>query len=155
MIFVTVGTQEPFDRLLRTLDQIAPALKGEEIIAQTGAGASYTPQHITTIEKLTTDKFDAFINRARIVVAHAGMGTIITTLTKGKALIVFPRIAALGEHRNEHQLATAQQFSSLNMVQVATNADELLAALSAPAPTATISDQISPTLRNDLAEFLR
>lgn len=55
-----------------------------------------------------TDEFDKLCHDARLIVAHAGMGTIISAMTKGKPIIVFPRIAALGEHRNEHQLATSK-----------------------------------------------
>ncbi len=39
------------------------------------------------------------------------MGSILTALELEKPIIIFPRRAALGEHRNEHQLATAKKFS--------------------------------------------
>ena len=34
-----------------------------------------------------------------MIVAHAGMGTIISAMQHQKPIIIFPRIAALGEHR--------------------------------------------------------
>ena len=42
-----------------------------------------------------------------------------------KPLIVFPRIAKLGEHRNEHQLATAQKMQEFGYVYVARDEEEL------------------------------
>lgn len=42
MIFVTVGTQLPFDRLIEMVDEAAPELD-QEIFAQTGSG-KYIPK---------------------------------------------------------------------------------------------------------------
>ena len=50
---------------------------------------------------------------ADAIIAHAGMGTILTALEMGKPLLVMPRRAELGEHRNDHQLATAMRFADL------------------------------------------
>ena len=47
------------------------------------------------------------------------MGTILTALEIGKPLLVMPRRASLGEHRNEHQLATAHRFAEVGRVRVA------------------------------------
>ena len=69
---------------------------------------------------------------ARMIVAHAGMGTIISAMQQEKPIIVFPRIARLGEHRNEHQLATAEKMKELGFVYVANTAEELKALLVDP-----------------------
>ena len=52
------------------------------------------------------------MDAAAAIVAHAGMGTILTALETGKRLLVMPRRAALGEHRNDHQLATVSRSPS-------------------------------------------
>lgn len=92
MIFATIGTQAPFDRFIKILDEIAP-MSNELIIAQTYKGR-YQPKNIKTIDFLAPDEFDKLCHDARLIVAHAGMGTIISAMTKGKPIIVFPRIAA-------------------------------------------------------------
>ena len=119
MIFVTIGTQLPFDRLIKIIDGLAPQLN-EEVVAQVYQ-CGFTPQNIKTVDFLAPDEFNALFDKARLIVSHAGMGTILSALQKDKPIIVFPRIAALGEHRNEHQLATAHKFKKMGAVNVAMN----------------------------------
>lgn len=117
MIFVTIGTQAPFDRFIRAVDRIA-SRTDEKIIAQTYKG-KYVPQHIETIDFLPPDEFNRLFNEARLIVAHAGMGTIISALAQKKPIVVMPRLASLGEHRNDHQMATAMKMNELGYVHVA------------------------------------
>ena len=123
MIFVTIGTQLPFDRLIKIIDELAPQLN-EEVIAQVYQ-CGFTPQNIKTVDFLAPDEFNTLFDKARLIISHAGMGTILSALQKDKPIIVFPRIAALGEHRNEHQLATARKFKEMGTVNVAMSEEEL------------------------------
>lgn len=127
MIFVTTGTQEPFDRLVQLMDEFA-ANCNEEIIVQT-IGSNYPVKHIKVRGFIEPLEYQRIFEEARLVVSHAGMGTIISALTSSKPLIIFPRIAKLGEHRNEHQLATAKKFKELKYVRVAETEEDLLAIL--------------------------
>jgi len=124
MIFVTVGTQLPFDRLIRAVDEIAPRLDGEKIIAQTNNG-SYIARNIECRPYFQADEFNSLINRSRLIISHAGTGSIISALTHRKPIIVMPRRASLKEHRNEHQLATAKKMDELKFVNVAYDEREL------------------------------
>lgn len=125
MIFVTTGTQEPFDRLLKIVDEIAGNNSQEKVIAQ-AINDTYKVKNIELCSFLDPEKFDAVFKKARLVISHAGMGSIISALTYKKPLVIFPRIAKLGEHRNEHQLATANKFKELGYVHVAENEEELV-----------------------------
>ena len=60
------------------------------------------------------------------MISHAGMGSIITALELGKRIIVMPRRANLGEHRNDHQLATAKRLSEQGRIMVAFTEQELV-----------------------------
>ena len=124
MIFCTIGTQAPFDRFLQIIDEIAPDMGDEEIIVQAFKD-KYEPKHVKTVQMLPPDEFNKIFASARMIIGHAGMGTIISALTQDKPIIVFPRIAALGEHRNEHQLATAKKMNELGYVYVANDDKEL------------------------------
>lgn len=154
MIFVVTGTQLPFDRLIRMLDEIAPQLH-EEIVAQVN-GTGYLPRHVNTIDLLPPDEFDRLFSSARLIVAHAGIGTIITAMQQQKPVIIFPRIAALGEHRNEHQLATAAKMKEAGWVYVANTKEELAELLQRPDlhPLCTIGSSASESLVESITDFI-
>lgn len=154
MIFAVTGTQLPFDRLIRILDEMAPLLQ-EEIVAQVNVGA-YLPRHLHTVDLLPPDEFDRIFSRARLIVAHAGIGTILTALQQQKPIIIFPRIAALGEHRNEHQLATTAKMKEAGWVYVAETKDELAALLLTPdlSPLCTIGNGASGSLVESITDFI-
>lgn len=135
MIFLTVGTQLPFDRLARSVDQWAAARGRSDIfgqIADPGPGPeSYRPQHFEWTAFIGPDEFQRRFETADCVVAHAGMGTIISALSLGKPVLIMPRRAALREQRNDHQIATAKRFGDKHGVFVASEEAEMPAALDA------------------------
>ncbi|APZ46553.1 hypothetical protein BW723_09745 [Polaribacter reichenbachii] len=124
MIFVTIGTQEPFDRLIQGIDNISGELK-LDVIAQVSSGAKITINNMKVYGFLSPDEFAKYFDKAELIVAHAGMGTIISALVKNKKLIVFPREKKLGEHRSDHQIATAKYFEEMGYITVARTIDEL------------------------------
>ena len=153
MIFVTIGTQIPFDRLIEILDRIAPELD-EEIYAQVLRG-KYKPKHIKLIDFIEPDEFEKVFAQTRLIIAHAGMGTILSALRNSKPLIIFPRIASLGEHRNEHQSATAQMMKEKNYAYLATNEEELRELLHKDLrPLKTIGEFASESLIKSVEDFI-
>lgn len=124
MIFVTVGTQLAFDRLITAVDEWVAAVPGRKVFAQIGP-SKLTPRHIDHARFLDPEECATRMRTAGAIVAHAGMGTILTALELGKPLLVMPRRAALGEHRNDHQLATAHRFAQQRSVKVAFDESEL------------------------------
>ena len=138
MIFVTVGTQLPFDRLVRALDQWALNNPHEEIFAQIGQ-AEYIPENIEWARTISADLFRSKLEQCHLVVAHAGMGTIISAAELGKSVLVLPRRADYGEHRNDHQLATADQLRHLNGLEVADDCEKLMQLLDESPRTASNS----------------
>lgn len=128
MIFVTVGMQLPFDRLMKTMDDWCAATgRGEEVFGQTCrlGRENYAPKRFSHVEELTCDEFNLRLEEAQVIVAHAGMGTIISALMLGKRIVLMPRRAAFGEQRNDHQLATVEQFASHPGVFVSMTESEL------------------------------
>ena len=79
MILVTVGMQLGFDRLIAAMDRIAPDL-GLPVIAQTGKG-TYRPQHMDARPRIAPAEFEALVSEARLIVSHAGIGTVLTAPT--------------------------------------------------------------------------
>lgn len=155
-IFVTVGTQGPFDRLVGAVDDWARRRGEPGVFAQIGRGGA-PPSHIRWAETQTPAEFLDHVRSARAIVAHAGMGTIITALEHGKPILLLPRRAALGEQRNDHQLATARRFQALGKARVAYEAEdipsELDEILSSAADNGGVSPP-SPALLNAIAAFI-
>ena len=156
MIFVTVGTQLPFDRMVRAVDEWAGSPgRGADVFAQIGPGG-YLPRHLRWARFLGADACNDLVLRSRAVVAHAGMGSILTALQLGKPILVMPRRGELGEHRNDHQVATARQFLAQGRVHVAFDEAELrrhLDGLEALPPGPRISTEASPALVAALRRF--
>lgn len=150
MIFATVGTQLPFDRLIEALDQLAPGL-AEPVFAQTGA-STYQPRNMEWIPSIPPLEVDRYFADARVVVAHAGIGTILTCQKLGKPVILFPRAVKYGEHRNDHQLATAGQLDGRPGIYVARTAAQLGTLLSGD--LAPPSGQLIPPSRERLQQHL-
>lgn len=128
MIFVTVGTQLSFDRLIQAVNKWAEQENRNDVFAQIGPN-SWHPPSVTWSEFVGTDEFRERVEQADVVVAHAGMGSIITALELGKPILVMPRRADLGEHRNDHQMATAKRFLEQGRIHVAFDEEELLSML--------------------------
>ena len=129
MIVVTVGTQLPFDRLVRSMDLLVPH-HPMPAIAQIGM-TSYAPRHLQWHRSIPAIEFDATLRSASVIVSHAGTGTILMAQKLGKPIVVMPRRAALGEHRNDHQLGTVAQLLGRPGIFVAMDEGELEDALHA------------------------
>jgi UDP-N-acetylglucosamine transferase subunit ALG13 len=128
VIFVTVGTDMAFNRLVRTVDEWALASDRQDVFAQIGE-TDWQPAHIAWSKFLQPPEFARRFAEADVVVAHAGMGTILSALQWEKPILVMPRRASQGEQRNEHQLATARHLSELGKINVAMDENELRAML--------------------------
>ena len=124
MIFLTVGTQLPFDRLTLAVDSWAERNRNVEIIGQIGL-SNCRPKNILAYQFISANEIELKINIAELIVAHAGIGTIVNSLSAGKPLIIFPRKRELCEHRNNHQISTARYFNNKTGIYVAYNEEQL------------------------------
>lgn len=124
MIFVTIGSQVPFDRMIEAVDQIAPLLEGKEFVVQALA-SGYKAKHFKTIEYISPANFKHYVESAELVISHAGTGTILSVSQLEKPMIVFPRSGKLKETRNDHQMATCRMLEQTTKLQVAYDTKQL------------------------------
>jgi UDP-N-acetylglucosamine transferase subunit ALG13 len=108
VIFVITGTQLPFPRLVGAMNRLAPELD-ERVVAQIGPDPAVYP-NLESCPTFAPGVFATLFQDARLIVAHAGIGTVLSARRYGKPLILIPRRHALGEHRNDHQVATARSL---------------------------------------------
>jgi UDP-N-acetylglucosamine transferase subunit ALG13 len=115
MIFVTVGTNEArFDRLLRATE----SLRGdEEIVVQHGP-SDVRPAGATCVDYLEFDAMVEHVDRSRVVVTHAGVGSILLALSRGRRPVVVPRRRSFGEAVDDHQVPLARRLAELGLVTV-------------------------------------
>jgi beta-1,4-N-acetylglucosaminyltransferase len=131
VIFLTVGSMFPFDRLIRSVDEMVGAGQiTDPVVAQIGDG-KYEPRHMRFDRFLGKPEYDRRVAEATMLVAHAGAGTIAMALAQQKPLLVLPRRKRYGEHVNDHQVATARKFEELGHVLVAYEAQDIAARIEA------------------------
>ena len=124
MIFLTVGTQLPFDRLAKAMDQVAAQID-EPTFGQIGS-TTYRPLSYEASAHLDPKAFTDMFQAARVVVSHAGTGTVLAAMRHKKPLILMARKAKLGEHRNDHQVDTCARLGQLQGVYVAETSQDIL-----------------------------
>lgn len=124
MIFVTIGSLFPFDRLVRLMDDLALSFPNEEFFAQIADG-TYEPRNMPHARMLSRREFGEKVEQAKIIVAHAGMGSVISAMENKKPVVILPRILEQGEHTTDHQMATARWLSEKPGIYVAMTDAEL------------------------------
>ncbi len=81
-VFVSTGTTG-FDDLAEAMDRLAPQLP-EPVVIQIGGG-SYVPRNAAHFR--LASPLGSYINDARLVVAHGGLGICMEVLESGKRLV--------------------------------------------------------------------
>lgn len=124
MIYLTVGTQLPFDRLVELVDRFCATRPELEVFGQIGNGR-YRPRHFDHTPLVSPSESRAHFQRADMVIAHVGIGSIFTALELGKPILMMPRLARHGEHRDDHQEQTLRHFSRISLCYPFSTAEEL------------------------------
>jgi len=104
MIFVTVGT-ERFDELVKKMDEVAPELS-EKVTIQIGKGR-YEPKNCKYF-RFALD-MDQYYEKADLIVAHGGAGTIFELLGKNKKIIGISNPEKPGQHQEDILKALSQR----------------------------------------------
>ena len=158
MIFLTVGTILPFDRLVRAVDQAIEAnVVAMPVFAQIGR-TGFRPKHMDWAAPLEKSAFDQKVAEAAFVISHAGMGSMMIALERGKRLLVMPRMKRHGEAVNDHQVASARRFAELGHVLAAYDTTELPSRLReiesfVPASRVSQADQVARRISQFLEQI--
>ena len=125
MIFVTVGSQMPFDRLVQAMDDWSRLHKHEQVVCQTG-DTQFVPRSMKSVARMLPQEFEREVAAASLVVSHAGMGTILTCLHLGTPVVILPRLGSRNETRNDHQVDTCMQLRGRTGICVADDVPALM-----------------------------
>ncbi len=126
MIFVTVGTHEqPFNRLIEEINKLLEKeLIKEEIFMQVGYNYDILPicKHKKILSK---SEVDSFMRKARIIITHGGLSSIIESLMVNKSPIVVPRQKIFGDHVDDHQVISTRKFEKERRIIAVYNINKL------------------------------
>ncbi len=151
MIFVTVGTNEArFDRLLHA---VAALDVDEPLLVQHGHSSPIVHRHAELVDFLTFDGMVAAISGARVVVTHAGVGSVLVALANGKRPVVVPRLKRHGEAVDDHQLQLGRRFAEAGLVTLVESPEGLPAAVAAEQQAAAVLPSAS-ALAGELRRYL-
>jgi len=129
VIFATCGSSHlPFERFMQALAGV-PA---DELIVQHGPATP--PLAARTIPFLPYAEVLELIETSAVVISHAGVGSIICAVRAGHTPIVFPRLERYGETVDDHQVELALALEQRGTVRVATDPEQLAAAIRALPP---------------------
>jgi UDP-N-acetylglucosamine transferase subunit ALG13 len=121
-IFVSVGTS-PFERLIKYVDEIAKILN-YKIIVQKGR-TKYTPKNIDYIEFTKNENFVQLLKKAKIIISHAGAGSIILSLKNNDNFIFVPRLKKFHEANDNHQIEICQILKQYEIAEYVLNLNDL------------------------------
>lgn len=112
MILVLLGTQNnSFHRLLEEIENcIKEGIIKEEVVVQAGY-TKFKSYRMRIIDLMSKEQLEKFQDEAEIIITHGGVGSIISSIKKGKKVIAIPRLHEYGEHVNNHQKEIVKKFN--------------------------------------------
>lgn len=113
MILVLLGTQNnSFHRLLEEVDKnIKDGTIKEEVIVQSGY-TKFQSHRMRIIDLMSKEQLAEFQEEATLIITHGGVGSIVSSIEKGKKVIAVPRMHEYGEHVNNHQKEIVEDFNN-------------------------------------------
>ena len=149
---MTIGLMYGFDRLIKEMDEIAGRMD-EEVIMQIGETA-YEPRNARYFRFASKEEMDGLYEDARVVVCHAGVGSILTALEHGKPVIAVPRRKKYGEHVDDHQLDIAGEMEKEGRITVVCDVGELEDVLTNVSTDSVVKVEKDNRLVGALKEYL-
>lgn len=126
--FVSVGNgHQPFTRLLDAVGALAPTLP-HPVVVQHGH-TPFASTQCTCVDFMPMDAFIKHVASASLVIMHAGVGSILSAVQAAKLPIVVPRLAAMNEVIDDHQLELAIALAGAGRVLLVEDMTQLGAAV--------------------------
>lgn len=71
------------------------------------------------------EELERYQEQADLIITHGGVGSIISSIKRGKKVIAVPRLHKYHEHVNDHQTQIIENFSIKNYIIGINEVDEL------------------------------
>jgi len=127
LILTVLGTDEhPFER---ALDAIEPLRATHELVVQHGHTPPRDWAEVRWLDFIAYETLMSLMREADAIVCHAGVGTIMTILSLGRRPVVIARLAAHGEHVDDHQLQIVAKLTERGYLVPVKSGAEIAAAI--------------------------
>lgn len=105
LILVVLGTHElSFKRLLIEVEQlIKHKIIEDKVIVQAGH-TKFNSSLMEIHDFVPYQTMDQWFEQSNYIISHAGTGSVLGGLKKGKTVIAVPRLKKYNEHNDDHQL---------------------------------------------------
>ena len=130
MILVMLGTQNnSFERLLKKMDElIEKKVIDEKVIVQSGY-TNYESKNMRIFDLIPQEELERYQEQADLIITHGGVGSIVSSIKKGKKVIAIPRLHRYHEHVNDHQKQIVESFDKKGYIIGIQRIDELKKAI--------------------------
>ena len=128
MIFVTVGSMFPFERMIRMMDEWTSDIRKQRSSPRSGAESTNRDTCAGSASSRPPN-IKRWFNPAAFIVAHAGTGSVFTASEFRKPIVLIPRRAAQKEHTTDHQLDTAKWLENKPGIFIVWSEQELAEAI--------------------------
>ncbi len=117
MILVVLGTFPiEFKRPLLEIDKLCKEGNiTEEVIVQNGHTKIMT-NHLNCMPFMSPEILSEFYENARLIISHAGTGSLIKGVKLNKKVIAIARLAKFGEHIDNHQVEILEEFAKMGYI---------------------------------------
>jgi UDP-N-acetylglucosamine transferase subunit ALG13 len=135
MILVTVGTEKfSFNRLMQWIDNLIKdgiiETDREEVVIQYGS-CTVVPTAANNYSLLPENEFRNLLEKARLIIAHCGEGTIDMLAEITKPFVLVPRDRKYEEHVDDHQIELAEMLQEQG-ISIANSQEDLVNFLASP-----------------------
>ncbi len=126
MILVLLGTQNnSFHRLLEEVEKnIENGIIKEKVVVQSGY-TKFESNKMEIIDLMSKEQLEKFQDEAHLIITHGGVGSIVSSIEKGKKVIAVPRKHEYSEHVNNHQEEIVKDFNSKGYIIGIENVEDL------------------------------
>ena len=126
MVLVLLGTQNnDFKRLIQEVEKnIKNGKIKEEVIVQAGF-TKYESDLMQIFDMKPKEELEILKEKSSYIITHGGVGSITSSIDKGKKVIAVPRYSKYGEHVNDHQLDIIKMFNERKYIIGIQNVEEL------------------------------
>ena len=135
MIVYTLGTIFfPFDRAVDWLQiLLEKEIIVEPVLFQHGTTSTTRLNHplLTSVPSLSRNEMYTSVNRASLVISHAGQGSTRMLAEMGACFVLLPRLKRYGEHVDDHQLLFARAVERFG-IRYCTELEQLIEYVNQP-----------------------